>query len=113
MTRRSFVFSSAAFVLFARPLAVRSDEQDRAREALQSGEVVSLDRILARVRAAYAGRVLEAELEQGRGDGAVPWVYQVKMLTPQGHVIKLRLNAKTAIILAVKGRGAEAAKKQQ
>ncbi len=113
MTRRSFVLSSAAFVLLARPLAVRCDEQDSAREALESGEVVSLGRILARVRAAYAGRVLEAELERGRGGGAVAWVYQIKMLTPQGHVIRLMLNAKTAIILAVTGRGAEAAKKPQ
>ena len=113
MTRRSFVLSSAAFVLFARPRAVQSDEQNNAREALRSGEVVSLGRILARVRAAYAGRVLEAELERGRGGGATRWVYLVKLLTPQGHVIKLMLNAKTTIILAVEGRGAEAAKKPQ
>lgn len=113
MTRRSFVLSSAAFVLFARPRAAHSDEQNNAREALRSGEVVSLGRILARVRAAYAGRVLEAELERGRGGGTAPWIYHVKLLTPQGNVIKLMLNAKTAIILAVKGRGAEAAKKPQ
>lgn len=113
MTRRNFVLSLAAFALLARTRAVHGDEQNSAREALRSGEVVSLGRILARVRAAYAGRVLEAELKQGRGGGAVPWVYHVKLLTPQGHVIKLMLNAKTAIILAVKGRGAEAAKKPQ
>ena len=111
MTRRNYLLSSAAFLLFARPLAVRCDEQDSALAALRSGEVVSLGRILARVRAAYAGRVLEAELDRSRGGVAAPWVYKVKMLTPQGHVIKLLLNAKTTAILAVKGRGAEAAKK--
>ena len=46
------------------------------------------------------------------GNAASPWVYMVKMLTPQGNVIMLYLNAKTAAIQSVKGRGADAARKQ-
>ena len=108
MTRRAFLLSLAAFGLLALPQPGRGDEHDSALQALRAGEVVSLDRILQRCRAAYYGRILEAEL--GRGGGA-PWVYQVKMITPQGHVIKLLLNAKSTAILDVQGYGAEAARK--
>lgn len=108
MTRRAFLLSLAAFGQLAWPLPGRGNEHDSAIQALQAGEVVSLGRILRRCRAAYYGRVLDAEL--GRGGGA-PWVYQVKMLTPQGHVIKLLLNAKSMDILDVQGYGAEAARK--
>ena len=103
------LLSLAAIGLAAWPRSGRGDDHDSALRALQAGEVVSLDRILKRCRAAYYGQVLEAEL--GRGGGA-PWVYQVKMLTPQGHVIKLLLNAKSTAILDVQGSGAEAARKQ-
>ena len=100
----------AAMTVLAPPLAAASDEQDSALKAFQSGQVVGLPRILARARAAYAGRVLDAGLVQGQAGGGA-WVYMVKMLTPQGNVIMLYLNAKTAAILSVRGRGANAARK--
>ena len=112
MTRRGLVTISAALVLLAQPLAALGDEQDSARQAYESGQVAGLPLILARVRSAFHGRVLEVELQRMRGGGAsAPWIYEVKLLTPQGNVIKLQLNAKTTDILRVKGRGADAARK--
>lgn len=112
MMRLGFVFLAVALTVLAQPLAAASDEQDSALQAFQSGEVAGLPRILARARAAYAGRVLAVELIRGQtGNAAGPWVYMVKMLTPQGNVIMLYLNAKTAVILSVRGRGAGAARK--
>ena len=99
----------AAMTVLAPPLAAASDEQDNALKAFQSGQVAGLPRILSRARAAYAGRVLAVELQAGNANR--PWVYMVKMLTPQGNVIMLYLNAKTAAILSVKGRGAGPARK--
>jgi uncharacterized membrane protein YkoI len=93
------------------PAAWADDDHDRARRAYESGEVAGLDQILAHVMQTYRGRVLEIELTEfvwsNRGS---LWIYGVKMLTPQGHVVKLDLNAKTMQILRVRGRGADAAK---
>ena len=112
MMRLVSVFLAVALTVLAQPLAAASDEQDSALQAFQSGEVAGLPRILARARAAYAGRVLAVELIRGQtGNPAGPWVYMVKMLTPRGNVIMLYLNAKTAVILSVRGRGAGAARK--
>ncbi len=68
MKRRVFLMSLATLGLVAWAAPGRGDEYDSALRALQAGEVVSLAHILRRCRAAYYGRVLEAEL--GRGGGA-------------------------------------------
>ncbi len=112
MMKLGSVFLAVALTVLAQPLAAASDEQDSALRAFQSGEVAGLPRILSRARAAYAGRVLAIELVRGQaGNGAGPWVYMVKMLTPRGNVIMLYLNAKTAAIQSVRGRGVGAARK--
>lgn len=114
MMKLGSVFLAVALTVLAQPLAAASDEQDSALQAFQSGEVAGLPRILARARAAYAGRVLAVELIRGQtGNAAGPWVYMVKMLTPRGHVIMIYLNAKTGAIQTVRGRGADAARKSQ
>jgi hypothetical protein len=107
MTRRNFILSLAILGLFAWFEPARGDQHDCALEALQAGEVASLGYILRRVRGAYYGQVIEAEL----ACGGPPWVYQVKMVTPQGHIIKLLLDAQTIDIFSVQGHGAEAARK--
>ncbi len=109
MTRRGFILSLAIPGLFAWFEPARGDQHDCALEPLRAGEVASLGHILRRVRGAYYGQVIEAEL----ACGGPPWVYQVRMVTPQGHIIKLLLNAQTTDILSVQGHGAEAARKQQ
>ncbi len=112
MMKLGSVFLAAALTVLAQPLAAASDEQDSALRAFQSGEVTGLPRILSRARAAYAGRVLAVELIRAQaGNANSPWIYMVKMLTPRGNVIMLYLNAKTASIQTVRGRGADAARK--
>ena len=103
---------ATALACLAQPLAAAGDDQDSALRAFQSGQVAGLPRILSRARAAYSGRVLAVELIRNQA-GAGSWVYMVKMLTPQGNVIMLYLNAKTAAIQSVRGRGANAARKRQ
>ena len=87
------------------------DDHDRARRAYEAGQVVGLGKILAHVRQAYQGRVLEIELDERLGTNHRSlWIYGVKILTPQGHVVKLELNARTMRILRVRGRRANSAK---
>lgn len=113
MMKLGIVYLAAALFFLAQPLAAASDEQDSALQAFRSGEVAGLPRILSRARSAYTGRVLAVELQRSQaGNAASPWIYMVKMLTPQGNVIMLYLNAKTAAIQSVRGRGVEAARQR-
>lgn len=73
-------------------------DQDRARQALKSGEVMPLATILERVAREHPGQIMEVELE--RDDGA--WIYELRVLEPGGGLIKLKVDARTGAIL--KGR---------
>lgn len=85
----------------ASPGAVAS-EQDRARGAVEAGEVRPLGDILAGVRGKYPGRVLDADLrEQGRGN----WQYDIKILQSDGRVLRVAVDAKTGRVLSVEGEG--------
>ena len=94
---------SAAVLLLAG--AGAAAEHDRVRRAFEAGEVAGLGGILARVESAYEGRVLAIELDERRGPRRrAPWVYVIRVLTPGGNVLMLRLDARTMEILAVEGR---------
>lgn len=82
----------------------REQDQDRARAALQAGEISPLPLILARVAAAYPGDVLEVELEREHGR----WVYELKLLQPGGGLLKLQVDAQSGTVLNQKSRGADA-----
>ena len=78
----------------------RGRDHDRARTAVQAGEALPLNAVLERLQRTHPGRVLEVELE--RDDGR--WVYEIKLLQPDGGLLKLELDARTAQVLEVKRR---------
>lgn len=71
------------------------DEVDRARAAVQAGELLPLDQVLGRLSRTHPGQVLEIELE--RDDGR--WVYEVKLLQAGGRLLKLELDGRTAAVI--------------
>lgn len=77
-------------LLLAAP-AVADDEHERARRAVEAGEILSLRTILDRAAAAHAGEFIEAELEDEHG----MLVYEIKLLTAEGQVVKLYYDART------------------
>lgn len=79
-----------------------SRDHDRARAALQAGEILSLQQVLTRVQPQYPGEVLGVELE--REDGR--WVYELKLLQPGGRMVKLDVEAKTGEVLRSRSRPA-------
>lgn len=81
--------------LLAGPSLADDDGQDRARRALQAGEILPLSQILASAEAAHAGRVIELELE--RDDGR--WVYELELVTPEGQLYEMEIDAATATVL--------------
>lgn len=75
----------------------RADEDDhaRAREALERGEILPLLTILQRATGHRPGEVVEVELE--RDDGR--WLYELKLLTPEGVLVEMELDAATGALL--------------
>lgn len=84
-----------------------SDHRDheRARQAVQAGQVLPLRTVLERLAREHPGQVLEVELEQDDG----LWIYEVKVLQAGGQLVKLKLDARTAALLGSKSRPARSA----
>lgn len=70
-------------------------EQDRARAAVQAGQVLSLKAVLERLEREHPGQVLEVELEQEQGR----WLYEIKLIEPGGRLVKLELDAASGEVL--------------
>jgi hypothetical protein len=85
-------------------LALLAGGSGWASELPRSG--LELDQALARVQQRYQGRVIDAELKSAkpRDAGAVA-VYEVRLLTPAGNVLKIRIDAADGRFLEVDGRG--------
>jgi hypothetical protein len=77
-------------------------DHDRARQAVQSGQVLPLPlpAVLEQLAREVPGQVLEVELE--RDDGR--WIYEIKLLQTGGQLVKLKVDAQTAQVLRRKSR---------
>ena len=75
-------------------------DHDRARAALQAGEVLPLATVLQRVAQSHPGDVLEVELERERGT----WVYELKLLQRGGGLLKLEVDARSGEVLRSRSR---------
>lgn len=106
-TRRiSTVLVMAALALGACLLAVPpasiahagESDHEMARRALREGKVLPLKTVLDLLERDYPGQVLEVELE--RDDGV--FIYEIKLLRPDGQLLKLKLDAATGRVVGVK-----------
>ena len=85
-------------------------DHERARAALESGQIRPLAEILAKVDAEYSGRVIEVKLTD-LDEGLSGWIYAITLLSPQDNVLSLKVDAGTGVILQVEGQGIEEARK--
>lgn len=86
-------------LLFTFP-AMAGDDHDKARKALESGQVLPLQQILQKISKDYPAQVIEVELER-KSNG---WIYEIKQLTADGSISKLEVDAKTGIVLKQKSK---------
>ncbi len=75
------------------------DDHERARDAFERGEIVPLQKVLAVVGARIEGEIAEIEFE--REDGV--WAYEVKIITPNGRMIEVYVDAGTGEIMKIEG----------
>ena len=73
------------------------DDAARIRLAVAHGKLVPLPRILAAAQQRVPGEVLKVELEE-IGDRLG---YEMKVLTPDGRVREIELDARTGVIIKV------------
>jgi hypothetical protein len=66
--------------------------------------VAPLRILLAKVQESYPGQVLEVELDKEEYDDRKIWVYEVKLLTKRGNVLKLEYDAINLELLKLKGK---------
>jgi uncharacterized iron-regulated membrane protein len=101
--RRPGRWSLAAVLLFAGMGLLRAEDRhdhDRARAAVQAGEVQPLRQVLDTLHQTEPGEVLEVELEQDAGR----WVYELKLLRPDGTLRRLKVDARTGTVLSSRTR---------
>lgn len=80
------------------------DDHEQARAAVLSGQALPLDAVLARLKRSHPGQVLAIELEREHGR----WIYEIKLLQPDGRLMKLEVDARTVEVLAARQRGERA-----
>ncbi|WP_369990651.1 PepSY domain-containing protein [Pseudomonas xanthosomatis] len=76
--------------------AARDLDQDEALELRKQGIILPLEQLLETALGRYPGaRLLEAELEEKHKR----YEYEVELLTPQGVVREIKLDARTGALL--------------
>lgn len=76
-------------------IALADDDHSRARELMESGEIMPLEQVLKSVNTDRTWRLLEAELEK---EGGV-WIYEFEMVDEEGRVHELKVDARNAELL--------------
>ena len=74
-------------------------EQDQAREALRLGQVKSYAEIKRLIQKSYQGRIIDVHLDSA--PGARNYVYRLRVLTPEGRVLRVNVDANTGRFLKV------------
>lgn len=97
------VLIALIFLIVTAPVDADDDHYD-IRRSIESGEVVRLERLLTHIQKDFGGRILEVELERENHAGDLSWVYEAKVLTPDGRVLKLEYDASTMQLLKLTGR---------
>ncbi len=82
-------------LLLAVGIAAADSDQDSARELREAGEIMPLETILEKARAAHPGRVLDVELEAEHGRR----LYQIEILDQRGTVWEMKFDAATGELL--------------
>lgn len=79
------------------PAPIPATDFDRALEAVTRGEILRLADILPMVEEEFGGRAIETELETEDGR----WVYEIEILTAEGRLFEVDVDAVTGERLKV------------
>ena len=75
-------------------------EQESARDAYQRGEIMSLEDIRRNVQRDFNGQIISTRLQSENAD----YIYKFRVLSPDGNMMTIDVDAKTSRVIDVKGR---------
>jgi len=87
----------AAALAASAPQTRAGDDHERARAALQAGEILPLKTVLDQLARSYPGQVMKVEIERESDR----WIYEIKLLQSDGRLSKLKLDAQTGALLSM------------
>ncbi len=76
---------------------------DKVREAMRMGRIVPLSQIKKAVVKKYKGKIIGIKLFE-LSNKKRPYIYNIKLVTLEGELISVTLDARSAKILSVKGK---------
>ena len=77
----------------------QSQDHERARAARLHGEILPITEILHHIGAQVPGEVIGIELEHEKHVGQPVWIYELKILTPDGRRLEIEIDARDGRIL--------------
>ncbi len=90
-SRLAVLLAASAYSVFP-ALAERQDDHAEARRLHNTGQILTLETIIATHRRQHpGGQLLEAELERERGR----YIYEIKMLSEDGVVREFKYDARS------------------
>ncbi|TDF86416.1 PepSY domain-containing protein [Pseudomonas sp. H9] len=90
------VCTSLVLLALCTQVTARDLDQDEALQLRQQGVILPLEKLLNDALGRYPGaRLLEAELEHKHGR----YEYEVELLTPEGVVREIKLDASNGLLL--------------
>ena len=95
--RRAVLAIVAFAILAAAPAAADGLNAERVRALVERGEILALEEILKRSEASLGGRIIEIEIEIEQKRGA--YVYEIKVLRPDGRYRELKIDARTGALM--------------
>lgn len=96
---KALAFAGCLLAGLAAEPALAQGDQDRAREEMLEGRILSYGEIVRRARRVVDGRVIGQDLQDtGRG-----LIYRLKIQQPDGRVAVVTLDASTGEVLSVRG----------
>jgi uncharacterized membrane protein YkoI len=79
--------------------AKRPHDHDAAHEALRRAEVLPLAQVLKAIEAQFNARLIEVEFERKSGQ----YIYDFELITADGRIIEVEVDAATGRVLKVEG----------
>lgn len=80
-------------------LADDNDDHDRARGAVERGDILPLESVLRALGPSIDGEIVGIELEKEGGR----WIYEIKVVDRRGHMREIAADARTAKVIKVEG----------
>ena len=77
---------------------------DQARRAVETGDIRPLGDIRRSVQRKFKGRIVGIDLQESDHARGPAYIYDVRVLTPRGDVLSIKMDAGNGEIMSVRGK---------